>query len=1298
MSLSEGRTQNPLSSRHFLFFCILLFASVIDVHAQRFAKISDTSAYSDYELLNDSLVVGHWYELMIPYGGTSAGYMVLEQEVSPVRYTGLLPAELISDDVNASVTEVVNPGVYQKQRVASLIMHVARPTASPEVYLVTKRLVVRVFKQPVWTDEALRQRDRPDRTDQSQSTVIATGTWHKVPITRSGIHILDRAYLQTLGINMSSVNQANIQVWGTNGMRMPARNSTPRSEFRQIPIRVDGDAVYVYANGPNEIRYNPATQRHTQHLHPFTTTSFIFITVGQTPGLRLQATTPGGAPTAEVTTFRDFRFKEEELRKPDNRIKSGQQWLGQQFTPETFARTQTILRDTLDGFVQGSSIRVEGFFAARSTANSNFSINYTGGNIGTVFVPLISNINASVSEAANTGVLNRDLPGVTLTNDILEITATFSNTSSSAFGWLDWIRITATRLLRARNGVLRFYTPVDGNGALVAYRLSGFSAVPMVLDVTDPQVPQWIASSADGSDFLVRHTNASGRTLVAQTTFIRPGAATTVPAQNIRGTGFDPDYIIVTTPELLASATRLANRRQAQGLRPLVVTQAQVFNEFNGGIQDPIAIRDMVRHFYDRAGLDPNRMPKYLLLFGDATFDYKGIISSDPLKNHVLTFQSEESLSRINTYASDDYFGFMDPNEGEWAPTGHSVVSFERLDVGVGRLPVQTPQEALTVIRKIEAYENPANFGDWKSLVTFTSDDNVNGSVTNEGDLHVFNADGTSARIPLDATGVRLNKIYQISFPVVNSPLGRVSPEANRAFINAINNGTLLVNYSGHGSEILLSAEGLYRAEDVSRLNNSNKLTILVTVTCEFGRYDDTEIQSGAEQLVLHPNGGAIASFTTSRVVFTNTDPNAYNFGLNIQLTLAMLSPDSQGRPKTFGDIYRQTKNTSVGATFNSRKFVLLGDPATRIGLPESRMRITTINNTAVGSTPIQLRALDEAQIKGVVMNPDETVNTTFNGQASVKVYDAVRFVPMTQLTNCNIRNCAYGVQNDVVFSGKVTVVNGRFESRFIIPKDISYSDSTARIVLYASANTTDASGSFSNLILNGRNTEAIDDQQGPNLAIYLNDTDFMQGGIVNQNPTLIVDISDVSGINTAGAGVGHELIAILKSRPAAGPERNYMLNEFYESALNDYTKGRVRYPLQELPVGTYELTVRAWDVFNNPGEKSTTFTVVEQQKLTVRNVFNYPNPTSGYTRFIFEHNQAGEALDVMIRIFTLSGKPVAQLRERNLTMSGGLATLEWNGRDADGNLLASGTYLYHVRVSTDTDTRETVEKLVIIR
>lgn len=1259
--------------------------------AQSLRIVAETPAHTDYELVNDSLAVGHWLEVMVPHGGPQS-WVVLGQDIRPVRDTRIFPDGLMTDELGASVVDVRNPGVYRNQRVASLRIHTARPTTTPDVYLVTRRLQLRVFKQPVWEVDPGMRRALSSIAQATPASPLASGNWYRIPITRTGIHVLDRAYLQALGLNLSTLNRAHLQLWGTNGHLMPRLNSVARSAFTQIPIRMDGDNVIFFANGPNRVTFNPATRLHSHQVNPYTTVRYVFLTVGNAPGLRLTPQQASGA-SADVTTFTDFRWKEEELRKPDNRIKSGNQWLGQLFTPETFARNQVVFRDTLAGFVTGSTLRLEFQFAARSTANSRFDLFQGSTAIGNVFISLIFQINDASSNSANLGTLVREIPNANLPNDILEVTALFNNTSSAALGWLDWVRVSGDRELRARNGVLAFHSPTNGTGQTVRYLLNGFNTTPMVVDGTDPQTPVWLEATAQDGGHAVVHTNQAGRFLYAQTTYFRPGAGTSVPNQNLRGVVDDPDYIIVTTPDLLDAATRLANRRAGQGWRPLVATQTQVFNEFNGGNPDATAIRDLVRHFYQRNLGNPDRMPKALLLFGDATYDYKGIQPNEPLKNLVFTFQSDDSYSRINTFASDDYYGFLDPTEGEWAPS----TSFERIDIGIGRIPVQTAAEARTFLRKVEAYENPANFGDWRSIVTFTSDDHINGG-RQENDLHVYNADGTAERIPVDATGIRINKIYQISYPISNNTLGRSAVEANRAFINAINNGTLLINYSGHGSETLLSAEGLYRADDVSRLTNLDRLTIMTTVTCEFGRYDDTEIQSGAEMMLLHANGGAIAAFTTSRVVVTSYDPNFFNFGLNIQLTLAMLTPDALGQPKTFGEIYRQTKNTTVGASFNSRKFILLGDPGMPIGLPESRMRLTSINSQPLNA-PLTLRALDQVELQGEVVGDQGSVRGDFNGQATVRVYDATRYVAITQLSRCNaIRNCAYAIQNDLIFSGRATVTNGRFSTRFIIPRDIAYSDSTGRIVLYGFNENGDASGSFSDIRFNGRNEAAVDDQQGPTLRAYLNDTDFMDGGLVNGDPVLYVDLEDQSGINTAGSSVGHELLALLQRTDAASAEQTYMMNEYYESAVNDFTRGSVRFPFQDLAPGQYDLTVRAWDVFNNPGETRIRFTVIEGGELAVRNLYNYPNPTSGYTRFMFEHNQAGSGLDVLIRIFTLSGRPVAQLRERNLVPSGSLASIEWNGRDADGNRLATGTYLYHVRIRAGGSTHEAVEKLVIIR
>jgi len=491
----------------------------------------------------------------------------------------------------------------------------------------------------------------------------------------------------------------------------------------------------------------------------------------------------------------------------------------------------------------------------------------------------------------------------------------------------------------------------------------------------------------------------------------------------------------------------------------------------------------------------------------------------------------------------------------------------------------------------------------------------------------------------------------------------------------------------------------------ISRLNNRNKLSIFVTATCQFGRFDDTGSRSGAEQTLLWENGGTVSALTTTRVVYTSSTAGSNNFGLNIQLTRKMLERDDEGLPSRLGDIYRNTKNTSQGSGFNARKFILLGDPAMRIGLPELNTQITRINGVDLEQAPdstIQIRALDVMSISGEVTDNQGNYLPDFSGETTITVFDSERIVNLpdrdwVQDGRCYTGDCRYSVENDILFNGRVTVQNGQFSTEFIIPRDITFTPGNGRVLAYTSSNGTDGAGSVGNVVFNGINEDAPADSDGPMLDAYLNDRNFVNGNLVGSSSTLIVDLEDEAGINTTGTGVGHEIIATIDTNP----RKTVVLNEFYQSDLDDFRKGRIEYPLDELSQGSYTLTVRAWDVYNNPEEATIHFEVADSDQLEIRNVYNYPNPMSRNTRFVFEHNQPGNQLDISIRIYTLSGMPVTHLQESQIT-SNSYANIEWNGLDRDYDRLANGTYIYVLRVGTDTpegmQTEEKIEKLVIIR
>ena len=1099
-------------------------------------------------------------------------------------------------------------------------------------------------------------------------------------------------------------------MWGMRGGILPERNDQPRPSLQQIPVIITGeqdgvfneeDKIIFYADGPDQVFRDPNSGNYTHQTHPYSDVHHLFFTPGDAPesepGVRLIEESYNAGDFV-IDQTREVIVLEKEEFKSENKIKSGRIWFSDRLTNTTAGRSRLIVDQNIPGLQLSEPVTFDIQLAGRSLQPLSVGFSLNGEVLG---ARSINPINSYSSEEGLSARMASFYANSTPASETLQLEATLSTGDVAGEAFFDWIRMTLTRSLKAgEDGQLIFHSPLSAAGSPASYRLQGFDSAPLVMEISNPVSPVLLDVSASGANYVVNFSHQEGHRFIAQSVPFRPLPATAVPSQNLRGETLLPDYIILTTAVFLEEAQEWASyRREKDNLQVLVAVQEQIFNEFSGGTADVTALRDFVKFHYDRA-LDSDRTPlQNLLLFGGATFDYKNLLEG-PLPNHLLTYQSVESLHRINSYGSDDYFGLLDDTEGNWSPQ----TSSERIDVGIGRFPVTSAAEARALMQKIRRYEETATLGDWRNRFVFVADDDFP-EVDRNRDLHALNADGTAVEIDKNATATRVDKIYMLSYPVENSAEGRRLPAVTTDLIRAFNEGALVVNYSGHGGQFVLSDEKIFTVDDVPLLTNRDKATIFVTATCQFGRYDDHESLSGAEETLLWDEGGTVAALTTTRVVYTSSTPGSNNFGLNIQLTRAMLEREDNGRPRTLGDIYRLTKNTSQGAGFNARKFILLGDPATRIGLPQNRAAVRSINGVDLSQHPdtvLTIRALDRVRISGFVAGENGEPMDSFSGEAAVKVFDAERNVRLPNLSwvledRCFLDDCQYTVENDVLFNGRSTIQNGEFNAEFIVPADINFSQNSGRILIYASSGETDASVSSAQLLFNGINPDAEQDSEGPVMDVYLNDPAFVNGNLVGSQPTLLVDLEDPSGINTTGTGIGHEMIATIDTTP----QKTFVLNEYYTSEPDQFQRGRIEYPLEALPSGSYRLNVRTWDVFNNASEKEIQFDVAESRQLEIRNVYNYPNPMSQTTRFVFEHNQPGNVLDIHIRIYTLSGMPVTELTESQIT-SNAYAYVEWNGLDRNYDRLANGTYLYVLRVGADTEegrqTHEKIEKFVIIR
>tara|TARA_R110001599_G_scaffold8255_2_gene40037 strand:- start:40726 stop:44649 length:3924 start_codon:yes stop_codon:yes gene_type:complete len=1301
-----------------LFCGVFVFFCSVSLLAQRVKITAETNSFTDYELVNDTDKILPPYQLLIPVINGQPAFKILEQSITETNTSlseSTIAASFISSD-NVEPVEIASTGLYRGFEKAQVLFHRARYTSNS--VLITKKLRVRVYK----TDN---KRTIPSKKTISTDSPLGSGIWFRIPITENHIYKIDANYLNELGLTVENIDPRKIQLWGTNGYQLPELSGADRPSFSQIPIIVEGesdgsfdagDQLLFYGNSPHRVLRNQDKFVHS--LHPYSDHKFVYLTVADQNGLRLTPSNTNLNPTSTVSSFTDFIWKDEELTKPEDRFKSGRYWLGQSISATQSNVPVSILKDTLFGAANILNVNVTARLYARSEALITFDVDLNNINVAQNNVSSLSSssssegYNGSEGDAASPYNINEDVT-VSVNDGILDLTASVTHRQQNSIAFVDWIRLTFERSLVAESDRLLFYTINEAVPQQeVTFRLQGFNTNPYVLDVTDPSNPLLLTATSTANDnFVVDYFQNTGRTIIAQSTFPTPAMGEQVENQNIKGLATYPDYIVVTSEELKEEAFELVQYRQEQGFTPVLVTQTEIFNEFSSGVKDPSAIRDYVKFLWDRAVSSGENEPQYLLLFGDTSYDTKDIIEN-ALTNHVLTYQSQQSTVRATgsgggTFGTDDFFGYLDDSEGDIGG-GNTENSF-LMDIGIGRITAQTSTDASNFIDKIKRYEAHSNAGEWQNLFTFAADDDFPEQNTNR-DIHTVNADVSAEMMSLNEPGIRLNKVYEFSYPVEITGAGRQIPEATQDFIGAINNGTLVLNYSGHGNEQTLSDEELFLSEYITGLTNTDKLCVLVTATCQFGRYDDTSDQSGAERFVSAVNGGGIASFTTTRVVYTNsTVSSSNNFGLNLALSQRMSERKSDGTPKRLGDIMRETKNTiigngnsRVGASTNSKKFVLIGDPATIFKLPSQKAVITSINGTDVldQDTTISLRALDQVTISGRIENSSNQLDNSYNGKVVLSVFDARRSVSLPDREwNCVLNgDCTYDVETNLLFKGTVTVENGQFSQIFIIPKDISSSTENGRIVLYAQGSSAYAGGAFTDITFDGINPDAVNDGNGPSMNIYLNDEKFVNGNLVSDSPKLIVELQDNSGINTTGTGVGHEIIATIDTKPT----QTFILNEFYEGNLNDFTGGRIEFPLDQLPEGSYSLKVRAWDVHNNPNEKEIFFEVAPKNELSIRNIYNYPNPMNSKTQFTFEHNQPGNPLDVSIKIYTLSGKPVQYIKQESLITSNSYANIPWNGRDRDNDRLGNGTYIYVLRVTAETpegkQSIEKIEKLVILR
>ena len=1130
-----------------------------------------------------------------------------------------------------------------------------------------------------------------------QNSVLSNGSWNRFYVEKSGIYKISKSFLQSIGVNVG-VDPRNIKIYGNGGRMLPLLNSIPYPvDLEENAIQFlgeddgvfnDSDYILFYAEGVDTWNKESLT-----HVNQFADRSYYYVTTTGLAGKRIQPyLEPSAAPTLLISNYDGYQYHEVDLV---NAGKIGRRWFGEGFNIEE----NQNFSFTLPNYVVGSRVDFFADFAAVSFVATSFKVKANNVEIGNVSIGA-----ASGSSLGSENILNTTF---TPTSNSISINLEYNNNGvPSSKGYLDYITLKYNAELKGYGKQFLFSNDlVKSNIGVGQFIISNTANIKSVWEVTDIYNVTKLDNTQSNLSFKLQLGQDRKFVVVDYSDVYTPSSEndTNVSNQNLKGTIFnnnqgvfqDIDYLIVTPSFLVTQAESLANfHRNNSNMIVKVVTLQSIYNEFGGGKQDVAAIRNFVKYVYNNASSATNRV-RYLNLFGDASYDFKSRIKNNtnivPIfhgfsPSQSLSSNNSSNFSLFASFMSDDFFTLMDVNEGDMQS------SADGMDLAVGRMLVNNNVQAAEMVNKVYEYHDEKSYKRWRNNLVYYSDDPdpfLSGDYYLQKDLNEL-ADQVAVANPFFNT----NKIFTDAYIQEVSAGGPRYPQAKKAFIDAIELGALVLNYYGHGNEESFAVERIFEKSDAQVLNNRYKYPLFITITCEFTRFDDPNRPTGGEYMYWNKAGGAISLLATTRQI-----SQSLGIQLNEEIYSNLFTMENNSY-LSIAEALRRSK-IDVGGS-NKRVVFYIGDPALKLAIPRPKVVLTKVNGEDVNTTTLSLQALSLATLTGEVLDENNGLIANYNGDLAVQVYD--KDLNRLTLDNdgaslppYNQPKLNFATLGEVIYRGNASVVNGKFEFSFIVPQDIQIPVGNARVSFYTKRSNPilqNQTGYNTQIKVGGVNIAAPSDTTPPKLKLYMNDTNFVSGGITNKSPIFLAFLEDENGINTA-SGIGHDIVAILD-----GNENNpYILNDYYETETNNYKKGKVTYPFRDLVPGLHTILFKAWDVYNNLITSEIQFIVIGDGDLELKNVLNYPNPFVNYTEFWFNHNKPFETLDVQVQILTITGKLVKTINQTIVNEGFYSRDIKWDGKDDFGNRIGKGVYVYKLTVKSTTTGKKTekIEKLVIL-
>jgi hypothetical protein len=1060
----------------------------------------------------------------------------------------------------------------------------------------------------------------------AENSLLREGNWIKIAVKETGIHKITYNQLKDMGIN----NPANVHIHGFGGAILDENFASGLDTYQDdLPenaiyfskgadgIFNENDYILFYAQGPISFKYNESKEIIEHTINPYSNYGYYFITENSEPQKTItdaEYDLPPIPVTADHTLNYYFIDKEEV-----NLISSGRMWIGDKFTPKNTNRTYNfnipnrVKNSYIDFIMKAVGVSV-------TTNSLNVKINDEKSFNMSLYGTLDSHQGGTLGTINSTFKLKD--------NDDIKIDVNFNYNTNLSDAYIDYIGINARRELvtDGTEPLLIFYPGSYYPYLKSTYSINSTNQNLLFWEITDEQNITNVVPTKTKNGYEFSSPYDEERKFIAFDPSINYPTISSyekVANQNLHSLK-NIDVIIISDKKLINAAEALGDfHKKHDNLSYKVLTVEPIYNEFSSGTPDVTAYRMFLKMLYDKAENKENQ-PKFLVLLGLSSYDNRGITNK---KYDILSFQAKESLNNINSYITDDYMGFLDDGEGGY-------IESAKLDISIGRIPASTEEEAFGYVEKVKKYVTSKDKGSWSNDIVFVGDDG-------DANLHSKQANQLAENVYTQFPEFSTKKLFLDSYKMVQYASGATYPEAKEEIWRYLNRGVLLFNYAGHGSTNSLTGELMITKTDIINMRNTN-LAMWITATCDFSRYDNYERSAGME-LILNPNGGGIASFTTTRAVYASS--NVALVQAAYQYLLPTKEEKESGDILSIGEIMKNAK-LALGADKNKLSFTLLGDPIIKLFYPDNLVITDSINS--VVPEEAQIKALGLTTVKAHVEKYN-TKQTGFNGVAYVTLYDKKE---NTQTLGQNKNEpMEYEDYISIIFSGEVPVVNGEIEVTFMVPKDINYKEGNGRLTYFIinEDNTENGHGYCQDFIIGGTDPNADVSSDGPVSKAYINTPNFVNGQVVDNTPIFYAHLWDEYGINTIGTGIGHDIIVKLNN----DPNKTYIINDCYTASLGDYKSGTVKFNLPQLSDGEYSLLFRAWSLQNISTTNELNFVVKSDAPAVIEDFTVYPTPATEYVNFYVKYDRPEDIIDIEFSVIDLAGKTLWHSTQAHVSEDG---------------------------------------------